>query len=146
MQIPTSDNSVKATEETGVLEYGEITSSVRLTSVNTIAAQSIQQSTAQSNSESNVARGTIQCRGQRSFYLSQGFRPNISTIRVLLLGTKCIPKWKFEKRNNAFKNFNDFMRRMPNKEYFTYTKPGVFKKNLKFKIKLTLSQIPSIKR
>ena len=37
--------------------------------------------------------------------LSKTFRPNLATIRVLLLGTKFIPKWKFEKRNNAFKFF-----------------------------------------
>ena len=67
--------------------------------------------------------------------LSKSFRPNISTIRVLSLGTKFIPKWKFEKRNNAFKNFNDFIRRMHNKVYFTETKPGVFEKNSKFKLK-----------
>ena len=67
--------------------------------------------------------------------LSKSFRPNISTIRVLSLGTKFIPKWKFEKRNNVFKNFNDFITRMHNKVYFTETKPGVFEKNSKFKLK-----------
>ena len=41
--------------------------------------------------------------------LSKSFRPNLATIRVLSLGTKFIPKWKFEKRNNAFKIFNDFI-------------------------------------
>ena len=60
--------------------------------------------------------------------LSESFKPNLSTIRVLSLGTKFIPKWKFEKRNNAFKNFNDFMRRMNNKVYFTETKPVIFEK------------------
>ena len=67
--------------------------------------------------------------------LSKSFRPNLATIRVLSLGTKFIPKWKFEKRNNAFKIFNDFIRRMNNKVYFTETKPGVFDRNAKFKLK-----------
>ena len=47
----------KATKETGMLEHGEITSSVPLTSVHTVAAQSIQQSTAQTNLGTNMARG-----------------------------------------------------------------------------------------
>ena len=51
--------------------------------------------------------------------LSKSFRPNLSTIRVLSLGTKFIPKWKFEKRNNAFMYFKDFLRKMQNKVYFT---------------------------
>ena len=67
--------------------------------------------------------------------LSKSFRPNLATIRVLSLGTKFIPKWKFEKRNNAFKFFNDFIRKMNNKVYFTETKPGVFERNAKFKLK-----------
>ena len=44
--------------------------------------------------------------------LSKSFRPNLATIRVLSLGTKFIPKWKFKKRKNAFKYFNDFIRRI----------------------------------
>ena len=67
--------------------------------------------------------------------LSKCFRPNLSTIRVLLLGTKFIPKWKFEKRNNAFIYFKEFLRKMQNKVYFTESKPGVFEKNPKFKVK-----------
>ena len=67
--------------------------------------------------------------------LSKSFRPNLSTIRVLSLGTKFIPKWKFEKRNNAFMFYKDFIRRMQNKVYFTETKPGLFEKNPKFKVK-----------
>ena len=35
--------------------------------------------------------------------LSKSFRPNISTIRVLSLGTKFIPKWKFEKEITRLK-------------------------------------------
>ena len=35
--------------------------------------------------------------------LLKSFRPNLSTIRVSSLGTKFISRWKFEKRNNAFK-------------------------------------------
>ena len=62
-------------------------------------------------------------------------RPNLATIKVLSLGTKFIPKWKFEKRNTAFKYFNNFVRRMNNKVYFTETKPGVFEKNASFKLK-----------
>jgi len=69
------------------------------------------------------------------YNLSKSFRPNLATIRVLSLGTKFIPKWKFEKRNNAFKFFNDFVRKMNNKVYFTETKPGVFERNAKFKLK-----------
>ena len=41
--------------------------------------------------------------------LSESFRPNLATIQVLSLGTKFIPKWKFEKRNHVFKYFNDFI-------------------------------------
>ena len=67
--------------------------------------------------------------------LSKSFRPNLSTIRVLSLGTKFIPKWKFEKRNTAFLYFKDFLRKMQNKVYFTETKPGFFEKNSKFKVK-----------
>ena len=67
--------------------------------------------------------------------LSKSFRPNLATIRVLSLGTKFIPKRKFEKRNNTFKYFNDFIRRMHNKVYFTETKPGVFERNARFKLK-----------
>ena len=67
--------------------------------------------------------------------LSKSFRPNLSTIRVLSLGTKFIPRWKFEKRNNAFMFYKNFMRRMQNKVYFTETKPGIFEKNPKFKVK-----------
>ena len=66
--------------------------------------------------------------------LSKSFRPNLSTIRVLSLGTKFIPKWKFEKRNNAFMYFRD-LRKIQNKVYFTETKPGFFEKNSKFKVK-----------
>ena len=124
----------KTTEETGVLEHGESIPNVPITSVNSTAAQNIQQSNAQPNmltntqaiSESYVARGRGRSRGcrrgRRSFYrntgendpydmsiaplnlyenqviqiglhnLSKCFRPNISTIRVLSLGTKFIPK------------------------------------------------------
>ena len=53
--------------------------------------------------------------------LSKSLRPNLANIRVLSLGTKFIPKWKFEKRKNAFQYFNDFFRRMNNKVYFTET-------------------------
>ena len=67
--------------------------------------------------------------------LSKSFRPNLATIRVLSLGTKFIPKWKFEKRNNAFRFFNDFVRRMQNKVYFTKAKPGVYKRDSKYKLK-----------
>ena len=59
----------------------------------------------------------------------------MATIRVLSLGTKFIPKRKFEKRNDTFKYFNDFIRRMHNKVYFTETKPGVFERNARFKLK-----------
>ena len=67
--------------------------------------------------------------------LSKSFRPNLSTIQVLSLGTKSIPKWKFEKRNNVFVFFKDFLRRMQNKVYFTEVKLGVYKKDSKFKLK-----------
>ena len=67
--------------------------------------------------------------------LSKSFRPNLATIRVLSLGTKLIPQWKFEKRNNALKFFNDFIRKINNIVYFTETKPGVFERNARFKLK-----------
>ena len=69
------------------------------------------------------------------YNLSKSFRPNIATIRVFLLGTKFIRTWKSEKRNNVLKNFNEILRKMQNKVYFTETKPGVFEKNLKFELK-----------
>ena len=34
------------------------------------------------------------------------------------LGTKFIPKWKFETKNNAFIYFSDFLGKMQNKVYF----------------------------
>ena len=67
--------------------------------------------------------------------LSKSFRPNLATIRVLSLGTKLIPKWKFEKRNNALNFFNDFIRKINNIVYFTETKPGVFERNARFTLK-----------
>ena len=62
--------------------------------------------------------------------LSKSLRPNLSTIRVLSLGTKFIPKWKFEKRKNTFVFLKDFLRRMQNKVYFTEVKPGVYKRDI----------------
>ena len=47
--------------------------------------------------------------------LSKSCQPNIITIGVLLLGTKFIPIWKFEKIKNVFTYFNDFIRQMYNK-------------------------------
>ena len=42
--------------------------------------------------------------------LSKGFRPNLSMIGVLLLlETKFIPKWTFEKRKNVFMFYKDFL-------------------------------------
>ena len=67
--------------------------------------------------------------------LTKSFRSNLNTIRVLSLGTKFIPKFKFEKRNNTFDFFKDFLRRMQNKVYFTETKPRVYKRDSKFKLK-----------
>ena len=67
--------------------------------------------------------------------LSKGFRPNLAMIQVSLFGTKFIPKWYFEKRNNAFKYFNVFIIRMNNTVFFTETKPGVFERNARFKLK-----------
>ena len=125
----------RATEETGSMEHGEIISSIPPTTVNVVASQNTQ-----ANQERTNPRGRGRGRGRRSFYrntgendpydmsiaplnlfenqvipiglhnLSKSFRPKISTVRVLSLGTKFIPKWKFEKRNNAFKNFHDFIR------------------------------------
>ena len=66
--------------------------------------------------------------------LSKSFRPNLATIRVLSLGTKFSPKWKLEKRNNVFKYFNNFIRNMNNKIYFTETKLGVFERNARFEL------------
>ena len=42
---------------------------------------------------------------------------------------------EIRKISNAFKNFYDFMRRMQYKVYFTETKPGIFEKNSKFRLK-----------
>ena len=113
---------------------------------NAQTTQSITQANTESNVARGRGRG--RGRGRRSFYrntgendpydmsiaplnlfenqvipiglhnLSKSFRPNISTIRVLSLGTKFIPKWKFEKRNNAFMYFRDFLRKMQNKVCF----------------------------
>ena len=41
---------------------------------------------------------------------------------------------EIQKRNNAFKYFNDFIRRMNNKVYFMETKPGAFERNARFKL------------
>ena len=155
----------KATEETGLLEQGEINANVPNLSVTSLAIKDTQQTSSQTIDDRIINRGGYRSRGRRPFYrntgendpydmsiaplnifenqvipiglhnLSKSFRPNIATIRVLSLGTKFIPKWKFEKRNNAFKHFNDFIRRMHNKVYFTETKTGVFEKNPKFKLK-----------
>ena len=46
--------------------------------------------------------------------LSKIFRPNLSKIIVLYLGTKFIHRWKFEKRDNAFIFYKDFIRIMQN--------------------------------
>ena len=40
--------------------------------------------------------------------LSKSFRPNLSTIQVLSLGTKFIPKWKFEKTKKYVSRFQRF--------------------------------------
>ena len=56
-------------------------------------------------------------------------------IQVLSLNTKFIPKCIFKKRNNVFKYFNDFIRRMNDKVYFTQTKTSVFERNARFKLK-----------
>ena len=45
--------------------------------------------------------------------LSKSFRPNLATIRVLSFGTIFIPK-----RNNMFKFFNNFIRKMNNISLF----------------------------
>ena len=42
------------------------------------------------------------------------------------------------REKNAFKYFNDFLRRMHNKVYFTKSKPGVYERNARFKIKQIL--------
>ena len=132
----------KSTEETALLEQGEINAVVPITSVNTLAVQSNQNAVGQTNTDTNIARDRGRGRGRRSFYsntgendsydmfiallnLSNFFRPNISTTRVLSIGTKFIPKWKFKNRNNVLKNFIDFIRRMHNKVYFTETKPSI---------------------
>ena len=64
--------------------------------------------------------------------LSKSFRPNLATIRVLSFGTKFRPRRKFEKRNDTIKYFHDFIR---NKVYLTETKPDVFDRNARFKLK-----------
>ena len=55
--------------------------------------------------------------------LSNSFRPNLSSIRVLSLGTKFIPKWKFAKKKECVHVFQRLFEKMQNEVYFTETKP-----------------------
>jgi len=50
--------------------------------------------------------------------LSKSFRPNLSTIRVLSLGMKFIPRSEVPKWKHVFSKFQDFKRRMNNKMFF----------------------------
>ena len=147
-------------EDTGMMDQGEIFSFVQKANAPPIAVQSETNDQISTVNVNKRGRG----RGRRLFYrntgendvndmhiaplkifenqvipigrhnLSKSFRPNLSTIRVLSLGTKFIPRWKFEKRNDAFKKVNDTLRRMNNKMYCMETRPGVFEKNPKLKL------------
>ena len=64
--------------------------------------------------------------------LSKSFRPNLAMIRDLSLGTKFIPKYNFEKRNNTFKYFNNFIRRI---KFISRKLNRVFLRNARFKLK-----------
>ena len=68
--------------------------------------------------------------------LSKSFRPNLSTIRVLSLGMKFIPRSEAPKWKNVFSKFEDFRRRMNNKMFFFVEKsPVTFVKDDSFRIK-----------
>ena len=67
--------------------------------------------------------------------LSQSFRPNIATIRVLSLGTKFIPNWRDNNLKLTFKNFGDFNRKMQNKMFFSESSPGTYQLNKQFHLK-----------
>ena len=69
--------------------------------------------------------------------LSKSFRPNLSTIRVLSLGMKFIPRSEVPKWKNVFSKFQDFRRRMNNKMFFFVEKiPGTFEKMIHFESKV----------
>ena len=42
---------------------------------------------------------------------------------------------EIRKKKQCVQNFQDFIRKMNNKVYFTETKPGVFERNARFKLK-----------
>ena len=58
--------------------------------------------------------------------LSNSFRPNLATIRVLSLGTKFIPKWRDANLKFVFKKFGDFKRRLQDRMFFTEISSGTF--------------------
>ena len=62
----------KAIKKTGVLEHSEINCSVPITSVNSLAIQSNQITTVQTNTVTNVARSRSRGRGWRPFYRNTG--------------------------------------------------------------------------
>ena len=64
--------------------------------------------------------------------LSKSFRPNLATIRDWSLGPKFIPKYNFEKRNNTFIYFNNFIRRI---KFISRKLNRVFLRNARFKLK-----------
>ena len=67
--------------------------------------------------------------------LSKSFKPNMATVRVLSLGTKCIPKWRDANIRQTFRKFRDFNRRMQNRFFFLETSPGSFQLNKQFHLK-----------
>ena len=65
--------------------------------------------------------------------LSKSFRPNMTTIHVLTLGTKFIPKWKKANVKQTFQKFGIFCRRLQNAMFFfVENKPEVFCLNKQF--------------
>jgi len=64
------------------------------------------------------------------------FRPNLTTICVLSLGMKFIPKSDMLKWKNMFSNFEIFRQRMDNKMFFfVENAPGTFVRNFFFRMK-----------
>ena len=70
--------------------------------------------------------------------LSKSFRPNLATIRDLSLGTKFIPKYNFKKRNNTFKYFNNFVRRI---KFISRKLNRVFLRNARFVANIQCKEI-----
>ena len=121
VKLCTIQFSKRLLKKQGLLEQGEINANVPNLSVTSLAIQDTQQTSSQTIDDRIIIRGGYRSRGRRPFYrytgendpydmsiaplnifenqvipiglhnLSKSFRPNVSTIRVLSLGTKFIP-------------------------------------------------------